>query len=242
MRGALLGIVQNFLVKSREDAIRWARELPEGESRTYAWAKMARILGGHDLDVAVEWTRQLPPGKDRDRALTEAVQAWALNHPETAVAWAQSLPAGEEQDRVFEAVVMGQVERLRFDDITFKDLIAAVEGLPAQYREPAYRAAMKWPPSTVTMAQGKADWLNAQPSGPQKDNMISDLFKDHVPQLDPGAAAHLALSITDEKRRQVALEMVARHWLTIDKDGAARWIRQSDLSADVKVTILATGK
>ena len=59
-----------------------------------------------------------------------------------------------------------------------------------------------------------AEWLNAQPSGPQNDEILST-FSSAIIDIDPQAAVTWASEIYDEVQRDENLSMLLEEWVAL---------------------------
>jgi hypothetical protein len=70
-----------------EQAMAWARALPEGPGRTQALASLGDAWAEADPARAAAFAEQLPAGQARQTALQQAVSHWNLNDPAAVNEW-----------------------------------------------------------------------------------------------------------------------------------------------------------
>jgi hypothetical protein len=78
-----------------------------------------------------------------------------------------------------------------------------------------------------------AEWLNAQPGGPQNDEILST-FSSAIIDIDPQSAVTWASTISDEAKRSENVSMLLEEWIAMDGKRARKWVDKSNLDADTK--------
>ena len=89
---------------------------------------------------------------------------------------------------------------------------------------------LEWSSSDPSSA---AQWLNAQPGGSRKDEILAT-FSSALIEEDPASAVTWASTISDEAKRQENLSTILKKWIGMDDARARQWVDVSSLGNDLK--------
>ncbi len=255
---AIYEILESWGRKSPDNALAWAESLDEYtrsmvmDSLADGWAshdpegaaKAATKLLEYDfgdefvMRVAGQWATESPTGAAAWAGTLENTDARAIAHLEIGTSWAQDDPAK----------ATSWIESLSSDD----DKLYASLGVAMGWAEHDPGNALKWAVTSVQTPETRqriiedvmldwsssdpaaaADWLNAQPKGPQNDEVLAT-FSSAIIDVDPESAVTWASTISDAAKRDESVAMLLEEWIAMDGDNARQWVAASNLSADLK--------
>lgn len=180
-----------------------------------------------DPVAAAEWAATLENSDARAISLLEIGTEWAMTEPGDATAWIASLQSEDDKMYASLGVALGWSEH---------DPGAALAWSAASVDDPNTRQRiiedimLDWSSNDPASA---AAWLNAQPAGPENDEILS-AFSGSIVDIDPESAVTWASTISDETRRQVEVTTILEEWIALDGERARQWVADSDLSPDLK--------
>lgn len=255
---AIYEILESWGRKAPQDALAWAESLDEYtrssvmDSLASGWAshdpqgaaKAAEQLMDHDfgdefvMSIAGQWANSNPAEaanwaatlKNEDAraiAFMEIGTEWGMSDPSKAAAWLATLQTAEDKSYAALGIAQGWAEH--DPGSSLKWAVASVDDPETRLRI-IEDVMLDW---SYTDPSAAAEWLNAQPKGPQNDEVLAT-FSGAIIDLDPESALTWASTISDEAKRNENLQSLIEQWIAMDEDEAREWISKSQLSPDIK--------
>lgn len=209
---------------NRDEVLRWARGLPEGEPRRNALNSVFSNWSGDQPEQAIAAASSMAPNERRDvyRAIA---QGWSRRDPEAVLRWAGSLTESDERRDIVQNAVGNWASN------SPETAARYVARLPESDRGAAMQSVVdRW---ASRDAEAAADWLAKQPVGPSRDGAVVSLARK-IAMEDPETALSWAATISDEKNRARQMENLARDWVRQDAAAARAWIQTSPFPQDVR--------
>ncbi len=175
------------------------------------WAKT-------DPNAALARARSLADATLRESALAECYGTLALTEPEKAARGVGEL-SGQSR-----SAAIGRIAGIW----AYKDPVAAAAWIMNEEPDPTVPGALprlvnNWALRTPVQA---AEWLSQLPAGKVRDSAVAS-FTAVVRSSDPETGASWALTIQDEKQREVVVREAVQTWLQQDSAAARRWLQQT---------------
>lgn len=210
------------------ESIRAISEPVERQAATETLAR--RRVATLGAEGALRWAEALPEGKDGFKAMARerVAGAAAEMEPAVAAAWAKpQITAGKE-------LPSGLPRRIgtRWVRRDPEAAMAWLATLPAgNDRDDGVTESFRdW------MHQDRAAatrWIEARPVEPWLEPALG-VYARAISGEQPRKAIDLAQRISDEDLRNMITTVVARVWLTHDREAAEAWLAQADIPDDVR--------
>jgi hypothetical protein len=94
----LSGILTLWSASAPEDAIRWVKMLPAGNSRTQLLGATLAGWANVSPTEAASFVATFPAGEERQSILAAVVRQWSISDPQSVANWVESFPAGPDRD------------------------------------------------------------------------------------------------------------------------------------------------
>ena len=215
--------------EDREGVTRYIASLPDSPSRDRLTAILIREILADGHGAVIEWAESIPAADDGDMASTafqkaagilaqdDHVVASKFAEDHLAKPWGQNAPA---------AVARHWAQ---------KDPAATLEwarSLPeGGARDQAIHTAFaRWEKIQPAAAE---QWLAQAPPSPELDGPRFALLRRRL-ATSPTDALALASGISDPVMRERGQVLVLGQWFRSDRQAATRWLRESDVSEQVR--------
>jgi|GEM_PF-2493034 len=219
-------LIEGWVNDKPAEALAYIKTLPletrhdrDVQANNYRMVVQSMISMG-DLQGAKDTLAGIADESLRSRTAVSLAQGWANFAPEAAVPWAASLEGETRQKALNDAFntwsrkepesAMQWAMQLPDEDSSRKQLLA--------------QSVRAW--SAVDL-DGAAQWINAQPSSPERDNIISQ-FVGQASMEDPSGALVWAQQISDEKTRVRSQKRAMRAWIDTDPAAARAYLQSSN--------------
>ena len=209
--------------------LRWLNSLPAGTTRSNALRNFFWVWSNSDPQAALNAASQLDEN-DRESVLTTVAEIWATQYPKAALAWAATLTDVNLKENVMSNAISTMVYR---DPVKGSDALAifpagnALDNLTS-------KVVRTW--FYMDIAASTA-WVRTLPEGSARDRAcatLSSLFAEK----NPTTALDWAAAISNDSQRNEATKEALRTWKKYDPVAAKAWVSRSDLSKEIKESIL----
>lgn len=219
-------LIEGWVDDKPADALAYIKTLPletrhdrDVLSNYYRMVVQSMASNG-DMQGAMDTLGGITDESLRSRAAVSLAQGWANFAPQEAVGWATSLTGDTRQKALNDAFntwsrkepesAMQWAMQLSQDDPSRKQLLA--------------QSVRAW--SSVDL-DGAAQWINAQPASPERDEVISQ-FVGQASVEDPAGALVWAQQISDDKARLRSQKRAMRAWIDTDPSAARAYLESSN--------------
>lgn len=259
---ALNGVAIGWANQQLDEAIAWAKELPDGESKRSIQRSIAYEAARSDPMKAINLVASQPSSSARDLVLIQSVAQWATTDPAAAANWAFQI---EEPSLKYGVIGMVATTLAQTNPIAASNL--ALQSLPAgKIMDDAITSIVqRW---TQIDPKAAAEWVTRFPNGDLRNAAIANLVKLWVDQNPepagtwlntltlrtgwdigagayaeqlsptlPAEAMHWAESISDEAVRTRQVEGVASVWTISDPWAAQAWYANAHLTNEARQEI-----
>ncbi len=213
---------ENAMASRHEDMARRLASIPGNEGATTSAIRAASIRWAEtDRTAALDWAQSLSEPTVRDAALAGVYQQWFRDKPQEAAsaALAEARNGGD-----LDAVASVGANGWPLND--WQGAAGWAEKLPTEKeRTTAYGALGER--LGRDKPQAGAQWMEALPEGPAKDEAIAR-YVVQVEGEDGAGAMAWALTISDEKKRQETSHRVVKSWFERSPASAFEWLQSSD--------------
>ncbi len=231
----IIPVVQGLLESDRTgDVIRLMEKLPADSTRTAVVSNLADYFGTHDIAAGIGWFNTLPNGEGRLVAAGTLGRAIAWNEtPAKAIAFATSIPGnGGGRNYAYGAVF---------------------EELASTWSPAEARAWFSAPPTDANRDLALRTFIpRFVPRFPEEALALLDLASDTATRSSVATTVGNKLgqsSFSDAvewlvragsvESRKAPLQKMATDWARRDAEGTARDVRDSDLTAPEKESLLS---
>jgi len=161
-------VVQSWVAKDTQGALKWLTSLPETSDRNLAAVAAVDYLAQNDPASAIELSLVLGLGT-RDGSLEHKAQLWAEEKPDEAVAWVIAQPVSPERDQLLARIAS---VRAQHDPIEAGRLVLT-QMAPGAARDDAIISVVRqW---AVRDPAGAASWVSQFPPGPFQSRALAEL-------------------------------------------------------------------
>jgi hypothetical protein len=247
---------------SPDDAIAWARELPQ-EQRGAVLLGIANETIATDPRRALELAREIPAGDARNELVARVAGEWATRDPQSIATWAEKIEEKDLRESVLGnvAVSWADTDPAKAAELAVTSLSPgktqndAVVGVVQRWAQIRPSEAGRWVSMfreselrdvaarelvslwTDRNARDAGEWVNGLPAGAAKDAALS-VYVGKIANTFPETAIDWVSAIPDVDTRNRELERVATMWLEKSPATARQWIGNSSLPQPVKDKLL----
>ena len=220
-------IAQSWATQDPQAALSWAQAHSDG----FGNAVPGAIMGwwSKDHEAAEAYVRGHLESDKGQQIATSLVSYMYSRDSERAKQWVSELPTPQARRDANRMLTM----QMAFSDPKAASAYAAA--LPAEMRQESISTAVNYWASNDLNAP--AEWINSLSGAPRDEATAA--YINNLVRKDPATAAQWAVTISDAKARDPALQRVASEWLRKDPQQAAAWIQTTSLSDDEKQRLLA---
>jgi len=212
-------------------AVAWAQQQPNG-GRDALMSSAVRVWARRDGSAVLEFVAKLAEPQLYHLLLVAAFGGMSDVDPIRAWAVLEKLP--ETGDRV-ELVQIVLLARVRMDGPGAARTAMGFWGKD-RYGSLAQEVVGAWLEHDPRAAR---EWLQQQPAGPQRNQLIVGLAAE-LARRQPEAALALVQTLPPGGLREQSLQQAFTQWVRGDADGALRWAEASREPALVRMAKLAT--
>ena len=206
--------------KSRQLQLEIARALVslDDEARDRAYTQLLPALIAIDPAAVEHLVERCPTGPVRDQLLWYTALAWSAANLDGAITWVEGLKNDDERGIAANEVVsqVAQGDPARALEVSAVFGIGRRDGT-------ADHIAQLW---AVEDLKGALQWIQAQPQGPPRDQLLARIVVVQA-QSAPADAAHTALTrIAPGPMQDDAVVAVLELWSGQDADAASAWVEE----------------
>ncbi len=217
------GVFQQVAADDPARAAQMLAQEGEIEGRTGAVSSIAESWGKTDPDAAELWTQSLS-GDEKNEAVQSMIRGLAAVDVESAAEKSLAMSEGDTRDNSI-IEVADQMSRSRPEE--------ALSWLMENGSEEAQIDGVGNVMSSLARQNDSVaqSFINTQEEGPVKDSAAAYyVFSNR--NSNGQAVVDIALSISDESRRERSLRRAAGQWLETDPDAAKDFIESTDQLSD----------
>lgn len=231
VQGPLIGTLASaWAAQNVTEALQWARQLPEGESKLSALGAIGATWAKADPSGAADFAATLPQGQTKLDLLGQVALQWRDNNLEPALHWAESQRDGDQRIAAISQLVAGWAGRSPAEAATY---VADMQPGPTQNRAVGI-VLSSWAGDDP---QSVGTWVSQFPQGQLRDQSISTLTTLWGSK-DPAAAASWLDSLGTAQVNTDTIKHLAQLWISEDKAAATTWIQASGLPDADKQALL----
>ncbi len=214
-----------------------------------------------DVRWKIPFAKALATPEQQELALAKIAAEWAFADPDAALQWVGSQSGLSISDAALAAAVasLARTDRAKAGELIPRIQAPdkrrnAVDGFVVAWTETDPRAACEWASGVADGSEeteravaysaqawsamdGPAaiQWINQKKFGRNVIRPVAETVRKTYP-VD--GAARILAGIEDQEERDHALAINAERWLVLNRQGAEKWIEQSDLSLAEKNRLL----
>ncbi|MGL5017645.1 MAG: hypothetical protein ACRDBP_05900, partial [Luteolibacter sp.] len=258
---ALGGIARALVTTDPQRALDLLGDMPPGQGRSNMLSSISSTWIRHDPDAAIAWVQSLdsvdkstaiqnitsqlahedpakaaallasmPMTSQTSYQFSNLASQWTQQDPEAARKWVESLPAGQAKQRALSGIISSLAQSDPVKAATFFGDTMVTN----QNSSEVGMIVGAWVKTDQTAALAWLESLDLR--GDAQRNVHSQFLNNWVNQ-DAAAASRYAISLSDEKSRQQAINSLVGAWGNNDPTAAKEWIMAS-LQGDAKNTSL----
>lgn len=216
-----------------QQALAWAKNLPEGESRSLAISAVLSGLATADPALASTAIEEIPSHETRSRAVNAVLLQWSQSDPDAALAWAQSLKDDSLKQQALRSLTA------QFTESRPDEAIRFAQNLPPGDREQAvHTAARLW---TQHDPAGALNWAKSITDQETLNAAVPALVSG-LAERSPQAAANFVATLPASPVQSEALRNVVLRWSVKEPAAVSQWVEQfpeSDLRAEAASELVA---
>jgi hypothetical protein len=169
-REAITRVASAWARQSSSDAVAWARQLPDENSKVIAISGIVAEIANTQPSTALSLAVEIPASPTRDELVSTAVRKWASDTPAAALAWARELNEPELRERTLASIAPSMAET---DPAAAAEVAAALP--PGQQQEKAVLGVVeRWGLKDPEAARA---WVARFPDGTFKERALSSLAR-----------------------------------------------------------------
>jgi hypothetical protein len=258
------GLIVRWAASSLDEAINWARGIPDSEQKHETLLTLAGEAVRSNPALALQLADEIPSNLKKEDLISRALADWAATDPKAAAARVLAIQPGDNRNEAVLRVTTVWAE----SDPSSAGAFAVEQMSPGKTQDDAVIGIIqRW---TQQDPEQAAAWLEAFPTGALRDTAVTELVKlwadkdskglsGWLKELPKGTEQDLALSayvlklasqhpeqavesakaITADAVRTQNLESIGESWLSTDPSAAKAWISQSELPEITKTRLLS---